>query len=121
LVFYESTPRLTESLADMAEMLGNREAAVARELTKLHEEVRRGRLTDIAAHYRLAGPPRGEAVVVVGPPERREPDQAEVDKRLRTAMAELGVRDAAAKLAAETGMPRGELYRRALAMRDGEK
>jgi 16S rRNA (cytidine1402-2'-O)-methyltransferase len=121
LVFYESTPRLAESLADMAEVLGNREAAVARELTKLHEEVRRGRLTGLAAHYRLAGPPRGEAVIVVGPPEREEPDQAEVDERLRTALAELGVREAAAKLAAETGMPRGKLYRRALAMRDREE
>ena len=121
LVFYESTPRLAESLADMAAVLGSREAAVARELTKLHEEVRRGRLADLAAHYRLAGPPRGEAVVVVGPPEHGEPDQAEVDERLRKALAELGVREAAAKLAAETGMPRGELYRRALAMRDGEE
>ena len=121
LVFYESTQRLAESLADMGEVLGDREAAVARELTKLHEEVRRGRLADLVAHYRLAGPPRGEAVVVIGPPDRHEPDQAEVDERLRTALAELGVREAAAKLAAETGMPRGKLYRRALAMRDGEE
>jgi 16S rRNA (cytidine1402-2'-O)-methyltransferase len=121
LVFYESTPRLAESLADMAEVLGDREAAVARELTKLHEEVRRGRLVDLAAHYRLAGPPRGEAVVVVGEPEHSEPDEAEVDQRLRSALAELGLREATAKLAAETGMPRGKLYRRALAMRDKEK
>ncbi len=121
LVFYETTPRLAGSLTDMAEVLGSREAAVARELTKLHEEVRRGRLADLAAHYCLAGPPRGEAVVVVGPPERGEPDQADIDKRLRTALTELGVRKAAAKLAAETGMPRGKFYRRALAMRDGEK
>jgi 16S rRNA (cytidine1402-2'-O)-methyltransferase len=56
-------------------------------------------------------------VVVVGPPEPAEPDQAEVDRRLRAALAELGVRDAAAKLAAETGLPRSELYRRALAIR----
>src|SRR5205814_2987809 len=121
LIFYESTARLAESLADMAEVLGNREAAVARELTKLHEEVRRGRLADLAAHYRLAGPPRGEAVVVVSGPERGELDSTEVDERLRTTVAELGVRQAAAKLAAETGLPRGERYRRALAMRDAEK
>jgi 16S rRNA (cytidine1402-2'-O)-methyltransferase len=121
LVFYETTPRLAESLSDMAEVLGNREAAVARELTKLHEEMRRGRLAGLAAHYRLAGPPRGEAVVVVGPPKHHEPDQAEVDTRLRAALAELGVREAAAKLAAETGMTRGKLYRRALAMRDAEE
>jgi 16S rRNA (cytidine1402-2'-O)-methyltransferase len=121
LIFYESTARLAESLADMAEVLGNREAAVARELTKLHEEVRRGRLADLVAHYRLAGAPRGEVVVVVGGPERGEPDDAEIDKRLRTAIAELGVREAAAKLASETGLRRGELYRRALAIRDVEK
>ena len=60
-------------------------------------------------------------MVVVGRPEHQEPDQAEVDKRLRTTLAELGVREAAAKLAAETGMPRGQLYRRALAMRDEEE
>jgi 16S rRNA (cytidine1402-2'-O)-methyltransferase len=121
LVFYESTPRLAESLVDMAEVLGNREAAVARELTKLHEEVRHGRLADLAAHYHLAGPPRGEAVVVVSQPEHQQPDQVEVDERLRAALAEFGVREAAAKLAAETGLPRGKLYRRALAMRDAEE
>jgi 16S rRNA (cytidine1402-2'-O)-methyltransferase len=121
LVFFESAPRLAESLSDMVEVLGNRAAAVARELTKLHEEVRRGRLADLADHYRDRGPPRGEAVVVVGPPEPKEPDQAEVDGRLRAALAELGVREAAAKLAAETGLPRKGLYRRALAIRDGKE
>jgi 16S rRNA (cytidine1402-2'-O)-methyltransferase len=121
LVFYETTPRLAESLADMAEVLGDRAAAVARELTKLHEEVRRGSLADLAAHYRLVGPPRGEAVVVVAPPARREPNQAEIDKRLQAAVAEFGVREAAARLAAETGLSRGALYRRALAMRGEEE
>ena len=104
----------------MADLLGNRSAAVARELTKLHEEIRRGRLVDLAAHYRDAGPPRGEAVIIVGAPEPSTPDDGEVDERLRAAVAELGVRDAAARLAAETGLPRSELYRRALALR-GEK
>ncbi|MGE0725362.1 MAG: 16S rRNA (cytidine(1402)-2'-O)-methyltransferase, partial [Alphaproteobacteria bacterium] len=68
LVLFEGPSRLADSLADMAEMLGDRPAAVARELTKLHEEVRRGSLAALAAHYREAGPPRGEIVVVVGPP-----------------------------------------------------
>jgi 16S rRNA (cytidine1402-2'-O)-methyltransferase len=121
LVFFESTPRLAESLADMARVLGNRAAAVARELTKLHEEVRRGRLAELAAYYRPGAPPRGEAVIVVGPPERRDLDQAEIDEKLRDALATLGVREAAARLAAETGRPRGELYRRALALRDGDR
>jgi 16S rRNA (cytidine1402-2'-O)-methyltransferase len=118
LVFYESSPRLAESLADMAVVFGNRAAAVARELTKLHEEVRRGRLAVLAEHYQSQGPPRGEAAVVVGPPEPSAPDHAEIDRRLRTTLAELGVRDAAAKIAAETGLPRSDLYRRALALRD---
>jgi 16S rRNA (cytidine1402-2'-O)-methyltransferase len=118
LVCFEGPSRLAASLADMAELLGDRRAAVARELTKLHEEMRRGRLSELAAHYRDTGPPRGEVVVVVGPPEPAAPDRAAVDDRLRAALAELGVRDAAAKVATETGLARGDLYRRALAIRD---
>jgi 16S rRNA (cytidine1402-2'-O)-methyltransferase len=120
LIFYEAPSRLAASLADISKILGPRQAAVARELTKLHEEVRRGRLTDLAGHYRQIGPPRGEIVIVVGPPEAIVPDTGEVERRLRTALAELGVRDAATKLAAETGLPRRDLYRRAQAIRDGE-
>jgi 16S rRNA (cytidine1402-2'-O)-methyltransferase len=121
LIFYEAPSRLAASLADISEILGPRQAAVARELTKLHEEVRRGRLADLAGHYRQTGPPRGEIVVVVGSPEPILPDAGEVDLRLRAALAETGVRDAAAKLAAETGLPRSALYRRAQAIRDGER
>jgi len=118
LVFFEGTSRLAQCLDDMAELVGNRAAAVARELTKLHEEIRRGRLADLAAHYREAGPPRGEVVIVIGPPEPTAPDHATVDNRLRAALADLGMRDAAARVAAETGLSRSELYRRALAIRD---
>jgi 16S rRNA (cytidine1402-2'-O)-methyltransferase len=119
LIFYEAPPRLAASLADMVEVLGPRPAAVARELTKLHEEIRRGPLDELAGHYHDHGPPRGETVVVVGPPEPVVPGPEEVDRRLREALAEFGVRDAAAKLAAETGLARADLYRRALAIRDG--
>ncbi len=118
MVFYEGVSRLADSLADMAELLGGRPAAVARELTKLHEEVRRGRLADLARHYREAGAPRGEVAVVVGPPEPAAPDPADIDARLGAALRELGVRDAAAKIAAESGLARAALYRRALALRD---
>ncbi len=117
LVFYEGVSRLAASLDDMAECLGNRPAAVARELTKLYEEVRRGGLAQLAAHYRDAETPRGEIVIVVGAPQPAAPDEAELDRRLRAALAETGVREAAARLAAETGLPRGGLYRRALALR----
>jgi 16S rRNA (cytidine1402-2'-O)-methyltransferase len=121
LLFFESARRLAESLKDMIVVFGNRPAAVARELTKLHEEVRRGRLAELADHYRKAGPPRGEAVIVVGQPERREPASVEVDARMRSALGDLSIRDAVAKLAHETGLPRNELYRRALAIREGKQ
>jgi 16S rRNA (cytidine1402-2'-O)-methyltransferase len=120
LIFFESAGRLLETLADMAEILGSRNAAVARELTKLHEEVRRGTLDGLASHYRATGPPRGEAVIVVGPPEPEMPDGRDVETRLQAALGELGVREAAAKLAAETGLSRRELYRRALAIAAGK-
>jgi 16S rRNA (cytidine1402-2'-O)-methyltransferase len=120
LIFYEASPRLAASLADMTEILGPRPAAVARELTKLHEEVRRGEIGELGDYYRREGPPRGEIVVVVGPPEPAAPlAEDELDGRLRAAMADFGVRDAAAKLASETGLPRQHLYRRALAIRGG--
>ncbi len=121
LIFFESTARLADSLADMAELLGSRQAAVARELTKLHEEVRRGTLDELAQHYRTTGPPRGEAVVIVGPAQRRIPDSADIETRLRAAVAEVGVREAAAKIAADSGLSRRELYRRALAIEAGKR
>lgn len=118
LLFYEGPSRLAAALADMAETLGNREAAVARELTKLHEEIRRGRLSALAAHYRDAGLPRGEIVIVVGPPDAdaAPPTEAEIDRRLAEALGNLSLRDAAALVAEETGLPRRELYRRSLAL-----
>src|SRR5436190_17313269 len=69
LIFFEGPSRIAASLADMAEILGDRDAAVARELTKRHEEIRRAPLLELAEHYRRAGAPRGEAVILVGPPE----------------------------------------------------
>jgi 16S rRNA (cytidine1402-2'-O)-methyltransferase len=122
LIFYEAAPRLAASLAEMAEILGPRPAAVARELTKLHEEVRRGPIGELADYYRREGPPRGEIVVVVGPPEPAAPlSEDEVDRRLQSAIVSFGVREAAAQLAAETGCPRRQLYRRALAIRGGNR
>jgi 16S rRNA (cytidine1402-2'-O)-methyltransferase len=117
LIFFEGPSRLAAALADMADMLGDRDAAVARELTKRHEEVRRGRLGELAAYYRSAGPPRGEAVVVVGPPlpPPAVPD-ADIDARLRALLSEYSLRDAVALLAAETALSRRTLYERALAV-----
>jgi 16S rRNA (cytidine1402-2'-O)-methyltransferase len=121
LIFFESAVRLADTLGDMAEVLGSRKAAVARELTKLHEEVRRGPLGDLARHYRAAGPPRGEAVIIVAPPEPEAIGSAEIDTRLRDVLRKSGVRDAVANVAGETGLSRRELYRRALALGGGKE
>ncbi len=122
LILLESPRRLPASLADMAEILGDRPAAVARELTKRHEEVRRGGLATVARHYAEAGPPRGEIVVVIGAGGgRREEalDDAALDARLDALLAEGTLRDAAAALATEAGLSRREAYARALARRKG--
>lgn len=113
LIFFESTRRLAASLADMAAVLGPRAAAVARELTKLHEETRRDTLPALAAHYQSAGPPKGEAVVVVGPPAG-EAAIADIDAMLSEALDGMSVRDAAAAISTASGRPRREVYARAL-------
>lgn len=119
LVFFESARRLAETLRDMAETLGPREAAVARELTKLYEEVRRDTLAALAAHYTEAGPPRGEVVLVVAPPaEDAEALSGDVlDRRLEVALADSSLRDAVAAVSAETGQARQKIYARALALK----
>ena len=114
-VFLESPRRLAPSLADMAEILGDRPAVVARELTKMFEEVRRGTLSELAEHYRDAGPPKGEVTVVVagaGPPPAI--GAAEVERLLRAALERLSLRDAVAQVADATGLPRKQVYDRAL-------
>jgi 16S rRNA (cytidine1402-2'-O)-methyltransferase len=118
LVLYESPRRLAALLAEAASALGPRHAAVARELTKLHEEVRRDTLDRLAEHYAGAGPPRGEVVVVIGPPEvTAEADPAVVDAALIESLARQKPRAAAAEVASATGLPANLLYRRALALR----
>ena len=116
LLLFESARRLAASLADMADVLGPREAAVVRELTKLHEEVRRATLDVLAAHYGAAGAPKGEIVIVVAPPgaDAGRLDDRVVDELLRTALATDSLRDAAARVALATGLPRRRLYMRAL-------
>ncbi|MHB1217012.1 MAG: 16S rRNA (cytidine(1402)-2'-O)-methyltransferase [Alphaproteobacteria bacterium] len=117
LVFFESPQRLAGSLADMVTVLGDRPAAVARELTKLYEEVRRGSLAELAAHYGESGPPKGEIVVVVGPPLAREaPSEADLDALLRAALKRESLRDAVAAVAEATGEKRRAVYARALAL-----
>ena len=118
LIFFESAPRLGESLADMAEILGARDGAVARELTKLYEEVRRAPLAELAAQYALA-PPKGEIVVLVGPPaQSASPDSARIDALLRQALPFMPVKPAASLVAEATGSSRRAVYLRALALKE---
>lgn len=119
LVFYESGPRLSASLAAMADALGNREAAVARELSKTYEEVVNGPLADLSARY-ADHPPKGEIVVVVAPPGEEQPQASadDVDAALIDAMARLPVSKAAGEVAKATGQDRRALYTRAMALKD---
>jgi 16S rRNA (cytidine1402-2'-O)-methyltransferase len=115
LVFYEAPSRLAGTLADLAAELGPRRAAVARELTKLYEETRRGDLPELAAHYARAERPRGEIVIVVGPPLIAQAISGDsLDHEIQAALEGLSTKDAAAVVAARTGLPRREVYARAL-------
>jgi 16S rRNA (cytidine1402-2'-O)-methyltransferase len=116
LIWYEAPHRLAETLADMVDAFGGRAAAVARELTKRFEEVRRGPLSELAAHY-ADNAARGEVTIVVGPPEQDDPE--DLDGRLRAALATNSLKDAAALVATATGLPRKLVYARALALSAG--
>ena len=114
LIFFESAKRLAASLSDLHHTLGDRPAAIAREMTKMHEEVRRGTLSELAAHYADAGPPRGEIVIVVAPPLAHEIDAEALRATLTDALADLSLRDAVAQVTLDTGRPRRDVYRLAL-------
>ena len=113
LVWHEAPHRLAPSLADLAAQFGDRPAAVARELTKRFEEVRRGSLPELAAHY-AAHAARGEITLVVGPAPEEGGDAEDLDGQLRRALAQNSLKDAAALVAAATGLPRKTVYARAL-------
>jgi 16S rRNA (cytidine1402-2'-O)-methyltransferase len=119
LIFFESPHRLAESLADMADVLGPRQAAVGRELTKLHEEMRRGDLPSLASAYAGETLPRGEITLVVAPPKEAAPDLARADGLLDKALQFMPVRAASDLLAEALDLPRHALYERALAKRKG--
>lgn len=120
LVLFESGPRLAASLADLAAGLGDRAASVCRELTKLHEEIRRGDLSSLAHDYAEGGETRGEIVIVVAPPPPpSDTADTEVDDLLRRALARVSVKDAVGEVALATGRARREVYQRALELAKG--
>jgi 16S rRNA (cytidine1402-2'-O)-methyltransferase len=124
LVFFETGPRIAAMLGDVAAAFGVRPAAVCRELTKLHEEIRRGDLGELARAYAGDAETRGEFVVVVGPPAKAEGvDAIDLDAMLRHALATASLKDAVEAVAAATGEKRRIVYQRALALtkKDGDE
>lgn len=113
LILHEAPHRLAEALADLADALGPRQAAVARELTKRFEEVRRGTLPDLATHYGATAA-RGEITLVIAPAPEEAADADTVDGRLREALGSHSLKDAASLVAGALGLPRKLVYARAL-------
>jgi 16S rRNA (cytidine1402-2'-O)-methyltransferase len=116
LVFYETAPRLEKSLRAIAALWPAREVAVARELTKLHEECRSGSAADLADHY-AAHPPKGEIVLLIGPPAEAEAPVLDADALMRAALVDAGPGKAAGIVAKATGIDRAALYARALELK----
>ncbi len=114
LVLFESGSRLAATLTDLAAAFGKRAAAACRELTKLHEEVRRGDLETLARDYAAGAESRGEFVVVVAPPADDDGTSDNVDELLLQALRRVSVKDAVGEVALATGRPRREVYQRAL-------
>jgi 16S rRNA (cytidine1402-2'-O)-methyltransferase len=109
LVFFEAPSRVAETLADLAASLGDRPAALARELTKLHEEVRRASLAELAAET-AGGSVKGEVVIIVGPPQKAEVSDADIAERLGSALEEMSLRDASKVVAEALGVPKSRVY-----------
>lgn len=122
LIFFESPQRLSGMLADLGEILPGRDVAVVREITKMFEEVRRGSAAELVAHYAEAGAPRGEVVVLAGPPEAevKKVGEKEHEERLRRLLGDMKTKDAADTLAKETELSRKEAYALALRVSRGE-
>jgi len=118
LILFEAPQRLAESLKDMADVLGDRPIAIGREITKLHEEMRRGLIAQLAQDYAKEPAPRGEVTLVIGPPRDEGPDFARIDPLLDSALKFMPVRAAADLIASAFDVPRRAIYDRALARKD---
>lgn len=114
LITYENASRLIAALTDMRDVLGDRPAAVVREITKMYEESRPAPLSQLIAHYESAGAPKGEIVIVIGPPAEKHYDSAAIEEELTEALKNMRVKDAAAHVAEITGEQKSVLYDMAL-------
>jgi 16S rRNA (cytidine1402-2'-O)-methyltransferase len=120
LIIFESARRLEETLTLLQQGLGDREAAVVREISKIYEESRRDTLSHLAQHYHEQGPPKGEVVIVVGPPVKQEAVPFDIESRLAWLLKSHSVKEAAAILAEQTGKPRKEIYALAIKLSDND-
>ena len=120
LIWYEAPHRLAETLAELAQVFGDRPAAVARELTKRFEEIRRDGLAALAAHY-ADHAARGEICVLLGPAPAEATGEADVDALLSVALGAHSLKEAVAQVTAATGLPRRQVYARALALNPEER
>lgn len=118
LLFYESGPRLGAALTELAAQYGAREAAVARELTKKFEEVVTGTLPELAERY-SSEEPKGEIVVIIGPPGEAEAEKGDIDAALAEALQSMPVSKASGTIAKRFGLERSEVYARATALKSG--
>lgn len=116
LIFFEAPPRLTKSLDAIAEIFPQREICVGRELTKYYEEVRNGTAAELSAYY-TENPPRGEIVLLIGPPDDSEQEDVDADALLREALLTMKVSQAAGHVSKATGLDRKDLYQRAMELR----
>lgn len=117
LIVFERGSRLQDTLQGALEALGNRPVAVVREMTKLYEESRRGDIEELLHYYEQEGHPKGEIVIVFGPPEEKQYSEDELVLLIKEALSEYRVKDAAAKVAKLTGVSKHDLYELALAIK----
>ena len=120
LIAFDSSARLIDSLSAAREILGDRQVAVIREMTKLYEEARRGSFEELISFYQDNGTPKGEIVIVIGPPQPEKFDQAGIDALLTDALRDMRVKDAATAVANKTGLSKNKLYDRALSLKDSQ-
>lgn len=119
LIMFESGPRLADTLKDLHGILGDRDAAVIREMTKMYEEKRRDKLSVMAAYYDEAGAPKGEIVIVTGPMQEENWTDEILNDALKEALKSMHVKDAAADIAGRSGVSRKKLYEMALKLEKG--
>ncbi|MGB0719232.1 MAG: 16S rRNA (cytidine(1402)-2'-O)-methyltransferase [Bdellovibrionales bacterium] len=119
LIAFETAPRLSASLKAIHDVLGDRDVAVVRELTKAYEEVRCDKVSVLIDDYEAEGRPKGEIVLVIGPPLVQVLSDDDIEAQLLEALQTMRVKDAAAHVAAQTGRPKSELYDWAVSLKDG--